>query len=71
MNNINDGGSAFPYNRDVSNAQEWQEVEGMTLRDYFAGQALSNIAIDYSCKPAALAQWAYCLADAMIEQRDE
>ena len=39
---------------------------GMTLRDYFAGQALAMAQPD---SPKNLAEWAYMVADAMLEQR--
>jgi hypothetical protein len=40
--------------------------EGMTLRDYFAGQALAMAQAD---TPKNLAEWAYMVADAMLAQR--
>lgn len=45
--------------------------EGMTLRDYFAGQALSGIISlqDCTCTPAEYALEAYIQAEAMIEAR--
>jgi hypothetical protein len=48
--------------------------DGMTLRDYFAGQALAGIAADPSIadeSQADLAKWAYSFADAMLEARGE
>jgi hypothetical protein len=56
-----DGGSAYP----TSNYDD-----GMTLRDYFAGQALSSFGPDeLECDPKQNAKWAYCIADAMLEAR--
>lgn len=50
---------------------DWQE--GMTLRDWFAGQALSimTAAPDYSRGPCndAIATRAYVIADAMLAER--
>jgi hypothetical protein len=40
--------------------------EGMTLRDYFAGQALAMSMPD---SPQHLADWAYRVADAMLAER--
>lgn len=68
----NDGGPAFPGGdggvRDLN--------EGMTLRDYFAGQALNGFLActqqgekirDFS----KVAQGMYLLADAMIAEREK
>jgi hypothetical protein len=75
---INDGGPAFPL-------QDWDECihsrrteTGMTLRDWFAGQALAGFAanprmID-SRSPATLeivSEWSFEAADAMIKARKE
>ena len=51
-------------------------VTGMTLRDYFAGQALMIVPglRDYSLsddKPRAYARAAYRMADAMLAARQE
>ena len=47
--------------------------EGMTLRDYFAGQALSGLCAstlhDDAPTVKTLADWAYQQADAMIAAR--
>lgn len=44
MSKVNDGGAAFPETRwDDATRQEVQWT-GMTLRDWFAGQALSGLA---------------------------
>jgi len=65
----NDGGPAFPVpmvapQGDYLNVSE----EGMTLRDWFAGQALaSDWAGDYS--PTGAAEQAYRYADAMLAER--
>lgn len=45
---------------------------GMTLRDYFAGQALIGAAISKeSFREQYLAERAYAIADAMLEIRDK
>lgn len=45
--------------------------EGMTLRDYFAGQALAGVASDPTAdmNNPERAKWAYRMADAMIKAR--
>jgi hypothetical protein len=43
---------------------------GMTLRDYFAGQALAGMMSSTdACDPEAVASRAYVVADAMLEER--
>lgn len=50
-------------------------IEGMSLRDWFAGQALSGIAAlggdGFSLSPSDSASWAYQCADAMISERNK
>ena len=68
------GGPAFPVAGDERNAP----VEGMTLRDYFAGQALAgmlaNPEFDFVGAGAQnrgiVTQEAYILADAMLKERE-
>lgn len=62
---VDDGGSAFP---DIRNAIDWKYQPGMTLRDYFAGMALQGIMKGH-LDVLGTADWAYALADAMIERR--
>jgi hypothetical protein len=48
--------------------------DGMTLRDYFAGQALAGITADPSVEDMdqnEIAEAAYLYADAMLKARDE
>jgi hypothetical protein len=63
MTKINDSSSAFP---EPLHAQ----CGGMSLRDYFAAQALSGL---LACNDNAhgLASLCYKIADAMIAQRDK
>jgi hypothetical protein len=58
---------------------DWREdYPGMTLRDYFAGQALAGISAhlrgatinEPETSAQAHARWAYAAADAMMEARD-
>ena len=73
---INDGGPAFPVP-----SVAWKEkgedrvaigTSGMTLRDYFAGQALAGALADPTCdvSPIELAKIAYREADAMLAARE-
>lgn len=79
-----DGGAAFP--RPYPDGAEVRPSEalefiahhaGMTVRDWFAGQALvglcSHAASDYTKGPcnAALVERSFVLADAMIAAREE
>lgn len=69
MSNINNGGPAYPnlgYNKEAN-------YNGMTLRDYFAGQALIALPhrgcgadVDYDDTATA----AYQIADAMLKARE-
>ena len=46
MSSINDGGQVFPqtlYSEDSSRMVEHTVKDGMTLRDWFAGQALAGM----------------------------
>jgi hypothetical protein len=46
--------------------------EGMTLRDYFAAQALAGICADATLGAAeTIARCAYQLADAMLKEREK
>lgn len=79
---IDDGGQAFPVPAD--DKAGWHSQEGMSLRDWFAGQALAGL---YACRDlqlaalhdqaktgsgdfdACMAKQAYLQADAMIAAR--
>lgn len=56
-----DGGPAFPVPID--------DEQGMTLRDWFAGQALAGLCVNFSesRRPEACAERAYAIADAMLD----
>lgn len=78
MKTINDGGPAFPNfktNADTG-CVEICPQGGMTLRDYFAGQALGSIPlrawdhVSDSGKFDAWAKAAYATADAMLAARE-
>lgn len=79
-----DGGPAFPVTLTYEREGKPPEVEtysGMTLRDWFAGQALGGIAaVSYQLAAdasaevrglhPAIAESAYEVADAMLAERD-
>ena len=78
---INDGGPAFPV-PSVSWKEKGEDrvaigTRGMTLRDYFAGQALTNVDLritmsdlDDTPSPRAIANYMYVIADAMLAARE-
>ncbi len=70
---IEDGGPAFPVPVTPTRDGGWascKEVEGMTLRDWFAGQALAGLAASCSNSPDGdIARWSYEFADAMLVAR--
>lgn len=43
---------------------------GMTLRDWFAGQCLPTLAADYQSRPEHVVSRAYEIADAMLKARE-
>ena len=62
MDKLEDGGPAFP---------QWGlgAPSGLTLRDWFAGQALAGLLREYPWGRAAMV--AYQLADAMLAARKD
>lgn len=80
MSKIDDGGPAFPQNDAVVN--RINNLDGMSLRDWFAGQAMSGLVVmsatrewrglmddvkdDGEEDEAVVAEMAYRIADAMI-----
>ena len=69
------GGPAFPRSRSVERDDVWDEEEGMSLRDWFAGMALQGLIsrIPASAMPDAngLADFAYEFADLMLLERQK
>ncbi|MDF0501595.1 hypothetical protein POK33_12790 [Burkholderia cenocepacia] len=71
MNQINDGGPAFPEVPGECNG--YQGIPGMKLRDYFAAKAMRPLTL--SMKSAredemqSMAREAYAIADAMLRAR--
>ena len=73
MNSKETGGPAFPtgtYEYDGQNNVLQHQQGGMTLRDYFAGCAVSGLLSrgEYSGFDK-IAAWAYLTADAMLAER--
>jgi hypothetical protein len=71
MNNT--GGPAFPHVADLVQHSPNGGIttkpitsNGMTLRDYFAGQAINKCPLNNNSDAA---QWCYARADAMLEAR--
>lgn len=70
MSSKNSGMKAFPATVPEGGTQSFNP--GMTLRDYFAGQALMGLMSDHDNMNtlAKDAEAAYKMADAMIEERE-
>ena len=72
MNDKNTGGPAFPMAMDSSPDGPAFQNEGMTLRDYFAGQALvAIIGLESGASLNGECSDAYLYADAMLAERDK
>jgi len=78
------GGQAFPYiissKIEINGIEKYKALEGMSLRDWIAGQALvgelssyANPRIDAMNKTDAesISNWCYKLADAMLKERNK
>ena len=59
-----DNPSAFPLSREQ---EDWYQ-SGMSLRDWFAGQAIGHLTAIHS-SPSFIAKVAYDVADAMLAAR--
>ena len=72
MKKKEDGGLAFPFEK-----TEREYFTGMSLRDYFAGQALTNLAgqrlstTKNKTDFPDIAEQCYLYADAMIKERNK
>jgi len=68
MSAADDGGSAFPF---AEATTDFSVSPGMTLRDWFAGQALTGM-LDrtYGIKCEIIAARSYEMADAMLTARN-
>lgn len=68
MGTPNDGGPAFPRPASHDPRSAANSQEGMSLRDWFAGQALAGLDLATYKPIEAAAETAYEVADAMIEK---
>jgi hypothetical protein len=70
-----DGGQAFPVPAgNWSGGESWSSDNGMTLRDYFAGQAIAGSIArvagpEWEKAAGVVATHAYLIADAMLAAR--
>ena len=51
----------FPYS--------YEHARGMTLRDYFAGQALAGLCTNPGIDEEIVVKWSWSMADAMLKER--
>ena len=70
---IKDGGPAFPSKLWGQSHSDGLKHDGMSLRDWFAGQAISGIWADGELKGSYddLAELAYEQADAMLRAKED
>lgn len=74
MSRANDGGPAFPVPPNETEQQNmgWERCPtGMSVRDWFAGQALVALAENETITHKDAAEHAYRYADAMLAARNE
>jgi hypothetical protein len=77
MPNPTDCGPAFPTQNEGQIGPSTYHYEGMSLRDYFAGQALAGLcasacdsqSMSRTPAPQTMANRAYAYADAMLAHR--
>lgn len=75
MSNKTENPSAFPWANDADKQYNWIH-RGMTLRDYFAAQAmqgwllLPKVAKHLDGDFDGVATWSYHMADAMLKARE-
>lgn len=62
---------AFPVAENHQVADECAWTQGMTIRDYFAAQALIALSGMVEADEVRWARRAYKLADAMLEEREK
>jgi hypothetical protein len=74
MNNTNTGGPAFPQSSVEQLASKFN-VQGMTLRDYFAAKAMQGYLGSpewlREVSPQGTAEAAYRVADEMLKAREQ
>jgi hypothetical protein len=64
------GGPAFPVPAELCQDLTVEQQRGMTLRDYFAAEALPVVMPDNRAYPMEAAKAAYRYADAMLKARE-
>lgn len=64
-----DGGGAFPYSEKNDDGSHLCTYGGMSIRDWFAGQALAGAAVAEGWSAGTAATRAYAMADAMLAER--
>jgi hypothetical protein len=68
MSEIKDGGPAFPV--PYHPEQQWENPQGMTLRDYFAAKAMQSHLFTHADQNTRnIVEWSYQVADEMIAYR--
>ena len=67
---MSDGGPAFPIQVLNEDGEPWKPIFGMSLRDWFAGQALIGLISDGAARPNVTSSVAYEFADAMLKARE-
>lgn len=70
---INDGGPAFPHQDWDPSIQAQRREHGMSLRDEFAGRALTGLLANSETRGvnSHYAKVAYAIADDMLKAREE
>ena len=69
MNADKTGGSAFPGESDHQSGNTIWHSSGMTLRQYYAAKVLANP--NFKGSPFERAEWAFELADALINFEEQ
>ena len=71
---VNDGGQAFPRAGFDGPEGAGEPIAGMSLRDWFAGQALAGWLASFgpgeAVKAESVAEFSYEIADAMLAARN-
>jgi len=65
---VDDGGPAFPFYQ-IGDARP--EKRGLTLRDYYAGQAMQAMLSNIGYRGEKITETAYEIADLMIARKRE
>jgi hypothetical protein len=77
MNKPNDGGPAFPSSETIREPDRPYTVgdtivnKGMSLRDWFAGQALAGLSVSEEGSFSSRAEWCVKMADALLAELEK